>query len=161
MMTEDEQMQAALAASLGRNIHEEQEMSPPPESIPPPSTSEPTIPQTAEEEPTAANTSIEKPQTLFSSIVPSDTPEPPQSPQTTRIQFRFPDGSRPLVRRFNKTDTIRDVFAFVKALRSDEDEFELVFVGRRLLAEAEESADLLERNIVEAGLANGSLTVEV
>jgi hypothetical protein len=37
-----------------------------------------------------------------------------------------------------------------------------VFVGRRLLAEAEESDESsLDRSIVDAGLANGSLTVEV
>ena len=67
-----------------------------------------------------------------------------------------------MVRRFNKSDTIRDVFAFVKGLRSDEAEFELVFVGRRLLAEAEESGESsLDRSVVDAGLANGSLTVEV
>lgn len=66
------------------------------------------------------------------------------------------------MRRFNKTDTLRDVFAFVKRLRDDDSEFELVFVGRRLLAEAEESGgQALDRTIVDAGLANGSLTVEV
>jgi UBX domain-containing protein 7 len=158
MMTEDEQMEAALAASLGQDIHHEKETSPPPE--PGPSTETP-IPSTIKEEQIISNSIPEKQPNLFSSILPSDDPEPPQSPETTRIQFRFPDGSRPLVRRFNKTDTIRDVFGFVKSLREDDEEFELVFVGRRLLAEAEESEELLNRSIVEAGLTNGSLTVEV
>jgi len=162
MMTEEEQMEAALAASLGRDITT-QGASPPPEPVPIiqpvhtplPVAEEPTIPATT---PSATD----KSPSLFHSIAPSDTPEPPQSPQTTRIQFRFPEGGRPLVRRFLKTDTIRDVFAFVKGLRSDDGEFELVFVGRRLLAEAEESGEsALDRSIVDAGLANGSLTVEV
>jgi len=165
MMTEEEQMEAALAASLGQDI-QKTEGSPPPEPVPiqPPNIS---IPATTDEStipiPTSSSTTDKSP-TLFSSITPSDSAEPPQSPQTTRIQFRFPGGGRPLVRRFNKTDRIRDVFAFVKGLRNDDDEeFELVFVGRRLLAEVEESGDesSLDRSIVDAGLANGSLTVEV
>lgn|SRR5438876_3301726 len=165
MMTEEEQMEAALAASLGQDI-QNAEGSPPPEPVPiqppnidiPTTIDEPTIPI-----PTPSSTTDKSP-TLFSSIPPSDSAEPPQSPQTTRIQFRFPGGGRPLVRRFNKTDTIRDIFAFVKGLRNDDDEeFELVFVGRRLLAEAEESGveSSLNRSIVDAGLTNGSLTVEV
>jgi len=161
MMTEEEQMEAALAASLGKDIT--QEASPPPEPAPLgqhvhtplPVPDEPTIPPTT---PSATNATP----SLLQSIAPSDNPEPPQSPQTTRIQFRFPEGGRPLVRRFLKTDTIRDVFAFVKGLRSDDGEFELVFVGRRLLAEAEATGEsALDRTIVDAGLANGSLTVEV
>jgi hypothetical protein len=161
MMTEEEQMEAALAASLGRDIT--QEASPAPEPVPVsqpvhtplPVPDDPTIPPTT---PSASNVSP----SLLQSITPSDVPEPPQSPQTTRIQFRFPEGGRPLVRRFLKTNTIRDVFAFVKGLRSDDGEFELVFVGRRLLAEAEATGEsALDRTIVDAGLANGSLTVEV
>lgn len=171
MMTEEEQMEAALAASLGRDISE----SPPPSHPQTPQLSVPAGPASApspatapappprEPIPAGPSTSIEKSvSSVFASIQPSDIPEPPQSPQTTRIQFRFPEGGRPLVRRFNKTDTIRDVFAFVKGLRSSDEEFELVFVGRRLLAEAEEQgAQSLDRSIVDAGLANGSLTVEV
>ena len=160
MMTEEEQMEVALAASLGQDITKETSPQPEPAPVsqpvhtPLPVPDEPTIP------PTPSTT--DKSPSLFQSIIPSDVPEPPQSPETTRIQFRFPEGGRPLVRRFLKTDTIRDVFAFVKVLRSDEGEFELVFVGRRLLAEAEESGEsALDRSIVDAGLANGSLTVEV
>jgi hypothetical protein len=163
MMSEEEQMEAALAASLGHSISA---VSPPPSR---PSTAQgtshpnPSVPTSDQQTmPVEASSNPEKSSTLFSSILPSDTTEPPQSPQTTRIQFRFPEGGRPLVRRFNKTDTIKDVFAFVKGLRGDDGEFELVFVGRRLLAEAEESDESsLDRSIVEAGLANGSLTVEV
>lgn len=177
MMTEEEQMAAALAASLGEDP---QASSPPPEPLlpapplsppPPEQRSAPTAPTTSttkESEnpltPSVSSTTNKSP-TLFSTIIPSDVPEPPQSPQTTRIQFRFPEGGRPLVRRFNKSDTIRDVFAFVKGLRNDDqEEIELVFVGRRLLAEAEASPEgerALDKSIVEAGLANGSLTVEV
>jgi UBX domain-containing protein 7 len=163
MMSEEEQMEAALAASLGHSISA---ISPPPSR---PSTAQgtsdphPSVPTSDQQTmPVEAISNPEKSSTLFSSILPSDATEPPQSPETTRIQFRFPEGGRPLVRRFNKTDTIKDVFAFVKGLRGDDGEFELVFVGRRLLAEAEESdASSLDRSIVEAGLANGSLTVEV
>ena len=170
MMSEEEQMEAALAASLGRDISAD---SPPPTG---PSTSGPSTSQPQTSDSTASTPrpssepkppliepppSIEKSSSLFASIPFSDTPEPAQSPSTTRIQFRFPEGGRPLVRRFNKTDTLKDVFAFVKGLRSDEGDFELVFVGRRLLAEAEENGvAYLDRSIVEAGLANGSLTVE-
>jgi UBX domain-containing protein 7 len=156
-------MEAALAASLGKEISTETEPSSPQASQLPPKIPQdsPSPPPTQPLAPVESNSSTSGP-TLFSAIIPSDKPEPPQSPQTTRIQFRFPDGNRPLVRRFNKTDTIRDVFAFVKGYRNDDGEFELVFVGRRLLAEAEESGgNALEKTIVEAGLANGSLTVEV
>ena len=185
MMTEEEQMEAALAASLGQ---EPQAASPSPPAMPepqlpatplsqpPPAAQPPAPPRSApsasitkesEENPSSpsVSTTTNKSHTLFSTIKPFDIREPPQSPQTTRIQFRFPGGGRPLVRRFNKSDTIRDVFAFVKGLRGDdEEEFELVFVGRRLLAEAEASSEgghALDKSIMEAGLANGSLTVEV
>lgn len=168
MMTEEEQMEAALAASLGKDVSAE---SPPPSrtqtpqpSIPAPAPAPLPAPVLTEPMPAEPSTSTEKSiSPLFTSIKPSDSPEPAQSPSTTRIQFRFPEGGRPLVRRFNKSDTIRDVFAFVKGLRNnDDEEFELVFVGRRLLAEAEEQGDQsLDRSIVDAGLANGSLTVEV
>ena len=171
MMSEEEQMEAALAASLGRDISAD---SPPPTgpSTSGPSTSQPQTSDSTASTPRPSSSepktpliepppSIEKSSSLFASIPFSDTPEPAQSPSTTRIQFRFPEGGRPLVRRFNKTDTLKDVFAFVKGLRSDEGDFELVFVGRRLLAEAEENGvAYLDRSIVEAGLANGSLTVE-
>ena len=165
-MTEEEQVEAALAASLGRDI-QSAGASPPPSEPVPVELPSPSIPATTDEPivpiPTPSSSTADKSPTLFSSITPSDSPEPVQSPQTTRIQFRFPGGGRPLVRRFNKSDTIRDVFAFVKGLRNDDEEFELVFVGRRLLAEAEESGDgsSLDRSIFDAGLANGSLTVEV
>jgi UBX domain-containing protein 7 len=164
MMSEEEQMEAALAASLGQPISAD---SPPPsQPSPTQATTQPntTVPTTSDEQtmPIEAPSATEKSSSLFSSIPASDVAEPAQSPQTTRIQFRFPEGGRPLVRRFNKTDSIRDVFAFVKGLRNDDGEFELVFVGRRLLAEAEESDESsLDRSIVDAGLANGSLTVEV
>jgi UBX domain-containing protein 7 len=144
MMTEEEQMEVALAVSLGQG--------PSRETTP---VTEPFVPEPAPVVPV-------EPPSLFASIIPSDVPEPAPSPNITRIQFRFPDGGRPLVRRFNKSDTIRDIFAFVKGLRNDAQEFELVFVGRRLLAEAEEAGGgTLEKSIAEAGLANGSLTVEV
>jgi hypothetical protein len=160
MMSEEEQMAAALAASLGKDPLVQE-----PETTTRPVTAQgSTQPDTADEKtvPVETPSTSQKSPTLFSSIAASDTPEPAQSPQTTRIQFRFPEGGRPLVRRFNKTDTIRDIFAFVKCLRSSSEEFELVFVGRRLLAEAEESGQgSLDKGIVEAGLANGSLTVEV
>ena len=164
MMTEEEQMEAALAASLGQDINNLQEASPPPPEPAPVGPSTSILPPSDEPtHPLATTTaSTNKPHTLFSTIIPSDLPEPAQSPQTTRIQFRFPEGGRPLVRRFNKSDPIRDVFAFVKGLRGNDSEFELVFVGRRLLAEAEDSSESsLDRTIVDAGLANGSLTVEV
>jgi hypothetical protein len=159
MMSEEEQMAAALAASLGTDLTVPEL---PPSS--PPATAQGTtqITDTSEKTmPLATSSTSQNPPSLFSSIAPSEAVEPPQSPNTTRIQFRFPEGARPMVRRFNKTDTIRDVFAFVKGLRGNEDQFELVFVGRRLLAEAEESGQGLDKGIVEAGLANGSLTVEV
>jgi len=166
MMSEEEQMEAALAASLGKDVNaRDTSPTPQPSSHLPPSVSQPSTSVPVEEPSiplSTTTTSESQSNSLFNSIEPSDRAEPPQSPQTTRIQFRFPEGGRPLVRRFNKTDTIRDVFAFVKGLRSDEGEFELVFVGRRLLAEAEESGEeALDRTIVDAGLANGSLTVEV
>lgn len=162
MMTEEEQMEAALAASLGKNISTESPQTSRPSSSQPQASDATTPGHFEEQNLPVGSPPPEKSPSLFASIPFSDTAEPAQSPQTTRIQFRFPEGGRPLVRRFNKTDTIRDVFAFVKGLRSDGCDFDLVFVGRRLLAEAEENgAGYLDRSIIEAGLANGSLTVEV
>jgi UBX domain len=183
MMTEEEQMEAALAASLGQDPQASlppspeavrEPFSPPPQpqtpqpQQPPPASTAATVTQPEKEFKASIDPSVSsetnKVSPLFSTIIPADTPEPPQSLQTTRIQFRFPEGGRPLVRRFNKSDTIRDIFAFVKGLRGDDEEqFELVFVGRRLLAEAEASpgGSALEKSIVEAELANGSLTVEL
>lgn len=51
---------------------------------------------------------------VFGSILPSSADEPAPDPKTTtRIQFRLGDGSR-VIRRFNTSDTVRDVFAFAK-----------------------------------------------
>jgi hypothetical protein len=43
-----------------------------------------------------------------------ETPEPKSGPETTRIQFRLPDGQR-IVRNFAKSDKVLSVFQFVKA----------------------------------------------
>jgi hypothetical protein len=89
MMSEEEQMEAALAASLGQPISAD---SPPPSQ---PSTTQATtpkpnitVPTTSDEQtmPIEAPSTTEKSSSLFSSIPASDVAEPTQSPQTTRIQ---------------------------------------------------------------------------
>lgn len=70
---------------------------------------------------------------------------------STRIQLRMGDGSR-IIRRFLKSDPVRYVFEFVKAEvpNAETQPFELVFNRTQLI-------DLLDQTILEAGLVNAAV----
>jgi hypothetical protein len=103
-MTEEEQLNAAIAASLGSPSKETSEVDTPME-VPPES---PQQPQQQEEE------EEEKAGSLFDSIKPVKREETKDMTNSTRVQLRMPDGKR-LVRRLLKSDPVRYLFEYIKA----------------------------------------------
>ncbi|OCL06261.1 hypothetical protein AOQ84DRAFT_365976 [Glonium stellatum] len=102
---------------------------------------------------TTTNGSDNSPFSQISALSPHT--EPPNSPATTRIQFRTPDGKRQ-VRRFALSDPVRRIFEWLKASPAEGKEgveFELIFMGKKLI-------DVLDLSIQDAGLKNGSVNVE-
>lgn len=92
----------------------------------------------------------------FTAISSSDShSEPPaDAANVTRIQFRHPNGR--VVRRFALADPVRRVFEWLKAspLEGKEGlEFELIFMQKNL-------AEMLDNNIEQAGLKNGTVMIE-
>jgi len=88
--------------------------------------------------------------------IASDRPhtEPTDPATSTRIQFRHSGGRQ--IRRFALSDPVRRIYEWLKAEPLDGKagvEFELVFVGKRLMS-------FLDKSIEEAGLKNGSVMVE-
>ena len=80
---------------------------------------------------------------------------PPAEANTTRIQFRHPNGR--VVRRFLLSDAVRNIYEWLKAspLEGQEGkEFELVFMQKNLIGSLDES-------IEQAGLKNGTVMVEI
>ena len=108
--------------------------------------------------PTASSSSISS--SAWARIA-SDRPHvepPPSAPAatTTRIQFRWSGGRQ--VHRFGVDEHVRRVYEWLKAAPPDPSwsvglEFELIFLGRNLIAD-------LDRSIAEAGLMNGTVMVE-
>jgi len=99
-----------------------------------------------------ASGSLESP---FSSIR-SDRPhvEPAPGPGVTRIQFRHSAGR--VIRRFNVSDPVLRIYEWLKAEPLEGKEgvaFELVAVGKNLM-------DLTEATIEQAGLKNGTVMIE-
>lgn len=88
--------------------------------------------------------------------IPSDRPhtEPTDPATSTRIQFRYSGGRQ--IRRFALEDPVSRIYEWLKASPIDGKEgvqFELMFMGKNLM-------DVLDKNIDEAGLKNGSVMVE-
>ena len=81
--------------------------------------------------------------------------EPPQgASDTTRIQFRHPNGR--VVRRFALADPVRSVYEWLKASPLEGKEgvaFELIFMQKNLI-------EMLDDTIEQAGLKNGTVMVE-
>lgn len=108
----------------------------------------------------ASNGHVEEPEmaapTTFSRIA-LDKPhvEPEQGPGTTRIQFKYPDGTR-VVRKFKVDDPVSRLYEWLKAdpLKGKNGiAFDLRFVGKDL-------GEVLGETIEAAGLKNGSVMVE-
>lgn len=158
-MTEEEMLEMAMRNSLGEGAQQSQKLEDPDE-----------LTRSAEDvkgKGRAANVEditmgdeglaqAEAEASPFSSIA-SDRPhtEPPADPATTtRIQFRHPSGR--VIRRFAISDTVRRIYEWLKADPPLEDkvgvEFELNAMGRNLI-------DLLDTNIEDAGLKNGTVMI--
>ncbi|KAJ3298908.1 hypothetical protein HK104_010211 [Borealophlyctis nickersoniae] len=141
-LTEEEQLELALAASMGGSgtvsdpyiLDDEDEEVPEEEDLTNNEVAEPT------------------PADVFSSIQPIKRDEP-TSGDTARIQFRLPDGSRK-VYKFLKTDPVRHLFEYVKAEvpEAQKQQFDLICVRDPLLARIGDT-------IGDAGLAGASVSV--
>lgn len=88
--------------------------------------------------------------------IPSDQPheEPAATPEVTRIAFRHPSGR--IIRRFAMKDPVRRIYEWLKAspLEGKEGvEFDLVCSGKNLI-------DSLEDTIEGAGLKNATVMIE-
>jgi UBX domain-containing protein 7 len=90
------------------------------------------------------------------SLIPSDRPheEPAAGQDVTRIQFRHPAGR--IIRRFTTSDPVRRIFEWLKSQPLEGKEgvaFELVSMGKNLM-------DLADQSIEHAGLKNGTVMIE-
>ncbi|KAF9946656.1 hypothetical protein BGZ72_000141 [Mortierella alpina] len=140
-MTEEEQLQAAMVASMGGdpstaiNLEDQEET---------PSTSTP-----EEAAPAAAVVSV------FDSIQPVHHEEPTDPATSTRIGFRLSDGSR-LMHRFSKTAPVRVLFEYIKSEVEDArtQPFELVFIGKQLLED-------VDKTLAEVGVENAQIMVQM
>jgi len=140
-MTEEEQLQAAMVASMGGdpstaiNLEDQEEA---------PSTSTP-----EEATPAAAVVSV------FDSIQPVRHEEPTDPATSTRIGFRLSDGSR-LMHRFSKTAPVRVLFEYIKSEVEDArtQPFELVFIGKQLLED-------VDKTLAEVGVENAQIMVQM
>ncbi|KAG9322680.1 hypothetical protein KVV02_008257 [Mortierella alpina] len=141
-MTEEEQLQAAMAASMGGdpstaiNLEDQEET---------PSTSTP-------EEATPAAAAVVS---VFDSIQPVRHEEPTDPATSTRIGFRLSDGSR-LMHRFSKTAPVRVLFEYIKSEVEDArtQPFELVFIGKQLLED-------VDKTLAEVGVENAQIMVQM
>ena len=99
-------------------------------------------------------TPAQSPFSQISSTKPHDEPAPTE-PNTTRIQFRHPNGR--VVRRFLLTDPVRTLYEWLKATPLEGQagkDFELVSMQKNLI-------DGLDMSIEQAGLKNGTVMVEI
>ncbi|KAJ3227439.1 hypothetical protein HDU81_006731 [Chytriomyces hyalinus] len=136
-LTEEEQLNLAIAASLGGGGS---------------SGAEQVMDLTGDDDDDVEVAIIDE----WASIPSIARPEPAQSADVTRLQFKLPDGTR-LVRKFLKTQAVRDLFAFIKAsLKEKEilDKFELLNFRDGLYAK-------LNQTLEEAKVLNSSITVEL
>lgn len=148
-MTEEQQIEFALKQSMAGstasdaiNIDGEDETAPAPE-------------KKVEEE--------EEEVDLFDSILPQDHIEPTEG-LTTRVQFRFPNGKRLIHKFAYDSDTVHQLFGWLKfvLLKEEEssygiggtDRFTISSVGKPKLIEC------LNMTIAEAGLKNASILLE-
>ncbi|KAL1922255.1 uncharacterized protein VTP21DRAFT_9794 [Calcarisporiella thermophila] len=135
-MTEEEQINAALAASLAESSGGYESGS------------------SARESRDAMEVEAEDMEdNVFDAIKPVKRDEPTDPATSTRIQFRLPDGSR-IIRRFSKQDPVRAIFEFIKAEvpQADVTPFELVFNRQQLINQ-------VGQTIEEAGLSNAAVSL--
>ncbi|KAG0079935.1 hypothetical protein BGZ93_011407 [Podila epicladia] len=141
-MTEEEQLQAAMMASMGGDpssaieIPQEDEVDANPEPA---------------KEPTPALEEV----SVFDSIQSVRHEEPTDASNATRIAFRLNDGSR-LVHKFSKDAKVRALFEYIKSEVEDArtQPFELVFIGKQLL-------DDVDKTLTEVGVENAQILVQM
>ncbi|TPX58169.1 hypothetical protein PhCBS80983_g03303 [Powellomyces hirtus] len=139
-MSEEEQLELALAASMGQ-------VKAPQEPI--------VIDDDDMKEVVPMEEDVPEPTNPYDTIVARMNQEPPAGgPDATRIQFRLPDGTRK-VRRFKQSDTIRTLFEYIRAdvPEAGDKDFELMNFREPLLGRLTETID-------EAKLAGASITVD-
>ncbi|KIW17533.1 hypothetical protein PV08_04727 [Exophiala spinifera] len=159
-LTEEEQLERALQASLGSQeiVEPGSSAAEDPDALTRSigdvrDAEAPSIAEAMDlDDPSAATTSETSP---FSQIA-SDRPhvEPPAGPGITRVQIRHPGGR--IVRRFGEADPVQRIYEFLKAepLEGREgQDFELVSMGKNLI-------DSRQETIEAAGLKNGTVMVE-
>jgi len=156
-MTEEQQMEMAMQASLAGTRREEVEDSDD-LNIQPKGKGKAVEAGEGMEfsEPAHTNGDSQMTPSAFASI-PSTSPhtEPANGPDTTRIQFRHPNGR--VVRRFALHDPVRRLYEWLKAspLEGKEGlEFELICMQKNLV-------EVLEESIEQAGLKNATIMVEI
>ncbi|KAG0237697.1 hypothetical protein B0O80DRAFT_176637 [Mortierella sp. GBAus27b] len=144
-MTEEEQIQAAMLASMGGDTPIADAVD---EEEAPPAAAAAAV----DEEPPAEP--VEE-MSVFDSIQPVRHEEPTDPATSTRLGFRLSDGSR-LMHRFSKNAPVRALFEFVKAEVEDarSQPFELVFLGRQLLEE-------VDKTLADAGIENAQIMVQM
>ncbi|KAG0255260.1 hypothetical protein BG011_005223 [Mortierella polycephala] len=140
-MTEEEQLHAAMLASMGGG---------PSNAIDITSVSENEAETSAPKEETPAP---QEEVSVFDSIQPVNHEEPTDPATSTRIGFRLSDGSR-LMHRFSKTAPVRALFEYIKHEVEDArtQPFELVFIGKQLL-------DDIDKTLAEVGVENAQILV--
>ncbi|KAG0337821.1 hypothetical protein BG004_007484 [Podila humilis] len=142
-MTEEEQLHAAMMASMGGDTSSAIE-----------------IPENEEEldvilEPAKEPTPAPEVISVFDSIQPVRHEEPTDAATSTRIGFRLSDGSR-LMHRFSKGAKVRALFEYIKSEVEDArtQPFELVFIGKQLL-------DDVDKTLSEVGVENAQIMVQM
>ncbi|KAF9205293.1 hypothetical protein BGZ59_000554 [Podila verticillata] len=141
-MTEEEQLRAAMMASMGGD---------PSSAIEIPQEDEDEITPEPTKEPTPAPEEV----SVFDSIQPVRHEEPSDTVNATRIAFRLNDGSR-LVHKFSKDAKVRALFEYIKSEVEDArtQPFELVFIGKQLL-------DDVDKTLTEVGVENAQILVQM
>ena len=164
-MTEDEMLEAAIAASVATQEDQKEK-----NKLDDPDELTKSIGDlgaangssrgpTSEPAPAMEDVEMESSTTLppGSSSIASDRPhtEPPLGQNVTRIQFRSPEAPR-IIRRFSLSDPVSRIYEWLKAepLEGKEGaEFELVSMGKNL-------ATVLDETIEQAALKNATVMVE-
>jgi len=144
-MTEEEQLHAAIAASLAGSTSESQSVVD--------LTREDDIVFIEDEEQVLAALEPQQETVGIESIMAVKRDEPPLGTGVTRVQFRLPDGTR-VVRRFIKDDLVRYLFEYVRAEveGAQEQDFELVFNRQQLIGQ-------IDQTIEEAKVENALVTL--
>ncbi|KAK3814364.1 MAG: hypothetical protein J3Q66DRAFT_402919 [Benniella sp.] len=153
-MTEEEQLQAAMLASMGGDSSAATAMEQMDDEETP-STSVPEEPAPVEDEEVEEEKKEEEQGSVFDRIQPVRHEEPTDPATSTRLGFRLSDGSR-LTHRFSKDAPVRVLFEFIKAEVEDarSQPFDLVFQRKQLLED-------IDKSLAEAGIENAQIMVQM